>query len=126
MSYVHNGVFLLKRWSPEKGLDHYAVGLSASAAWRAGFRQATAIQLVPTGLRSAVWTEGDRWEVLAQAVNEQAALGRLAALLEGRYALMSSNCEHFARDVVTGVRESRQVQGAVLVGVLAAIVIACR
>jgi len=126
MGYIRNGVFLLKRWSPEKGVDHYSVGLAGSAACRAGFRQATVMQLGPTGTRSAVWTEGDRWEVLAQAGNERAALGRLAAQLEGRYALMSSNCEHFAREVVTGVRESRQVQGAVLVGVLAAIVIASR
>jgi hypothetical protein len=126
MGCVRNGVFLLKRWSREKGVDHYAVGLAGNAAWRAGFTQPTTVQLLPTGIWVEAWTERDRWEVLIQASDEQAAIGRLIARLEATYALLSSNCEHFAREVVTGVRESRQVQGAVLIGVLAAIVIAGR
>lgn len=126
MSRVSNGVFLLKRWSREKGVDHYAVGLVGNPAWQAGFNQATTMQLLPTGIHVEAWTEGDRWEVLAQAGDARAALARLAALLEERYALLSANCEHFAREVVTGVRESRQVQGLAVVGLLAALIIASR
>lgn len=126
MSYERDGVFLLKRWSREKGVDHYAVGLGGAAAWRAGFSRASTVQLLPTGIHVEPWTERDGWTILLRAGDEAAALGRLARLRSERYALLDSNCEHFAREAVTGVRESRQVQGAVLVGALVGVALLCR
>jgi hypothetical protein len=126
MSYEREGVYLLKRWSREKGVDHYAVGLGGTATWRAGYHRASTVQLLPTGIHVELWTERDGWEILLRAGDAAAALARLGRLSSQRYALLDSNCEHFAREVVTGVRESRQVQGAVLIGALAALVVACR
>jgi hypothetical protein len=44
------------------------------------------------------------------------------------YDLLSYNCEHFANEVLTGIKESKQVQfaigGAIVVGLLALIYIA--
>ena len=120
VSYEREGVFLLKRWSREKGVDHYAVGLGGAAAWRAGFSRASTVQLLPTGIHGEPWTERDGWTILVRAGDEAAALERLARLRSERYALLDSNCEHFAREAVTGVRESRQVQGAVALGALVA------
>ncbi|MGH9242083.1 MAG: lecithin retinol acyltransferase family protein [Vicinamibacterales bacterium] len=43
-------------------------------------------------------------------MDERAALRRLTAIRDnGQYTLLGNNCEHFAREIVTGRRESTQV-----------------
>ena len=54
MSCERSEVFLVKRWSREKSVDHYAVGLVGSPAWQAGLNQATTMQLLPTGIHGGL------------------------------------------------------------------------
>ena len=118
MSYARSGVFLLKRWVPDKGVEHYAVGVSGTVAWRIGSMRPTVIQLLPNGLSHEAWNESQGWEILRRSSDEGRALTRLASVRSARYAVFGSNCEHFARYVVTGIRESRQVQGAAVISLL--------
>lgn len=126
MGIQRNGVYLLKRWSAEKGVDHYAVGLAGSAARGLGCWTPVVVQLVPGRIDVAPWSNADGWEVLARAQDEIAGLRRLERAQWTHYALADSNCEHFAREVVTGVRESRQVQAAVVLGLLVAALVFSR
>lgn len=126
MGFERNGVYLLKRWSAEKGVDHYAVGLAGSAARWMRCWTPVVVQLVPGRIDVAPWSKADSWEALALAQDEIAALRRLERARGMHYAPVDSNCEHFAREVVTGVRESRQVQAAVALGLLVAALVFSR
>jgi len=126
VAYERTGVYLLKRWSREKGVDHYAVGLAGDSAGKAGYWRDVAIQLLPGGLVAEVWSAAPGWEVLGKAQDESLALQRLHLEGGARYALVGFNCEHFARHVVNGRRESRQVQGVAVLGLLAALILASR
>lgn len=52
--------------------------------------------------------------MLEQIVDENAALRRVAiAARNPKYDLFGNNCEHFARYIASGKRESHQVRGFV-------------
>lgn len=74
----------------------------------------------------ADWFEGTgTWQVLGRITDEAYALNRMReALRTPHYNLFGNNCEHFARYVATGKRESTQVQGAVVMVGLAALTVA--
>jgi hypothetical protein len=60
--------------------------------------------------------------MLGPVTDEQFALQRLkVAAANPDYDLFGNNCEHFARFVATGVRESTQLRAAVVVVGLAAL-----
>ena len=64
------------------------------------------------------------WKVMGRIRDEDAALSRInQALRDPTYDLFLHNCEHFARFVATGLRESRQLQAAVVVVGLAVLTI---
>ena len=129
MAYEYDGVFLLERVRADKGVDHLAVGLGSRLAGRLRFSswQPVVVHLLPPRLQVEAWGRG--WQVLARATDEDSALARLVeACQRPRYELLGNNCEHFARYVVTGKRESRQLQGAgwVAVGLAAFIFVGRR
>lgn len=110
------GFYLLKQEIPNKGFDHYAVGVIG--VWLPEFAvlsQAVAIDLSPIGIRRQWWLASGPWTVLNYTADVAAASARMSsACRDPRYRAVDNNCEQFARWVVTGRRESRQVQGVVL------------
>jgi len=124
MPHLTDGVYLLKRWDREKGVEHYGAGLLGSHAWDAGYWQSTVVQLTPLGRSAEVWATDRGWEVVDVAKDPGAALVRLQALRDRPFNLLGWNCEHFARTVVLGMSESRQVFGVIAVCCLAVAVVA--
>ena len=63
------------------------------------------------------------WDVLGKIEDETDAIKRMNKALENpRYDLFGHNCEHFARYVATGKRESTQLQAVGIVAGFAALV----
>lgn len=124
MGYEYDGILLLKRRVTDKAVDHLAVGVGSRLASRLGLGVwwSVVVHLLPDGLKVEPWKSD--WEVLGRAQDEGQAFRRLVqASRQPRYRLLGNNCEHFARYVVTGKRESPQLQGVgwVAVGVVALI-----
>lgn len=66
------------------------------------------------------------WEIVGRVRDDQInnAIQRIhEALRNPKYDLFGNNCEHFARYVTTGVKESKQLQGAVAIAALGALLI---
>jgi hypothetical protein len=113
------GIYLVRRRSAEKGIFHYAVLVIGEfpMTWDpAGFHPLIVHQVPPR--IASDWLENmGAWEVLCRASDTSAAFQRMeAACTNPEYAFFVNNCEQFARYVVTGVRESKQLQilGAVV------------
>ncbi len=69
------------------------------------------------------------WKVLSKITDEAEAIQRMKKALENpKYDLFGHNCEHFARYVATGRRESTQLQvaGAAAAGLVALVYVASR
>lgn len=118
MSYVKvvKGLYLLKQRSTDKGVDHYGIGVGCIHAWKlgAGPFHPVVVDLAPPSVRVSRWEIGV-WDVLERILDEDGAIERLvAARRRPRYDVLENNCEHFARYVATGKRESRQLQNAVV------------
>jgi hypothetical protein len=117
MPYQHltDGLYLVKRRSAFKpAVDHYAVldignrlGLPFSDPF-----DPTVVHQSPPSIQQTRLSQLGPVQVVGVVVDEQGALARLRhALVDPRYDLFGHNCEHFARFVVTGARESTQLQG---------------
>ena len=118
MAYVEvsEGLYLLKQRTADKGVGHYGIGVGSIDAWKLGADpfHPVVVDLAPPSVRVSRWEPG-AWEVLERLPDQNAALERLAAAWRrSRYDLFENNCEHFARYVATGKRESRQLQGALV------------
>ncbi|HXG43406.1 MAG TPA: hypothetical protein VNJ71_01475 [Gemmatimonadales bacterium] len=116
----------MKQRSPSKGVDHYGVvdtGNRLGYGWRP-----VVIHQTPPAIR-VDWLEGTGvWLVLGKVLDEPGAIARIQASLQHRtYDLFGHNCEHFARFVTTGTRESHQLQAVVaFAGILTFIVLGAR
>jgi hypothetical protein len=121
-----DGLYLVKRASPEKGVDHYAVLDIGNWLGNAYAPYPVVVEMNTTGIH-ANWLTSP-WHVVAMATDERAALARLQqALANPNYALFGNSCEHFARYIITGKRESTQLQGAVAVaGIIGLIIVVTR
>jgi hypothetical protein len=120
---MRNGLYLLKRRVSEKGVDHYGVGVAGNWVLRLQRTHPVVVHLMPSSLQFDWWNEKD-WTVVDKSRDSGAALDRLKAAIENKaWDLFSNNCEQFARAVVTGKRESRQLQGAVAIAGLAALAV---
>jgi hypothetical protein len=119
------GVYLLKQQIPGKGFEHYAVGITGVIDPALGiYGSPVVVHRMPEGIHLTRWFESGPWVVLDKASEAKAALKRLVhACQDPNYRLLDNNCEQFAREIVSGKRESRQVQGVMValigVGVLA-------
>lgn len=120
------GLFLVKQRSPSKGVDHYGVvdtGNRLGYGWRP-----VVIHQTPPAIRVDWLATTGMWLVLGKVLDEAGAVARIqASLQDPTYDLFGHNCEHFARFVATGQRESRQLQAVVAVaGILTLIVLGSR
>lgn len=123
-----DGLYLVARRSPEKGVDHYGIvdiGNRFHLTGADGIRPVVVHQRPPA--IAAEWLNnagpGD-WRVLGKIGDESYATERLRqAAANPAYNLFGNNCEHFARFIATGVRQSTQLQTAGIVAGLAALAV---
>jgi hypothetical protein len=121
------GIFLVSRPATAKpAYHHFAVYLCGE--WDINVAQDGCYYPVVAELNSMGvqmnWYEGDLWTAHGQVAPEEElrALWRLemACAKDPDYALLVRNCEQFARWVTTGTWESKQVQTAGFLAIVAA------
>ncbi len=122
------GLYLLMQKTQMKGVlvDHYGIldignrMNLPNAGW-----QPLVIHQTPPQIRLDRLADTGDWKVLGQITDETDAISRINKAIENNaYDLFGNNCEHFARYVATGRRESTQLQALGLgVGLLAIVVI---
>ncbi len=112
---VPDGLYLVKRRSEAKGVDHFGI---LDVGNRLGYPQASqpvVLHQVPPAVR-ADWLQNTAgpWTILGRILDEAGAINRInEAARNPRYDVLGNNCKHFARYVATGKRESPQLQGVV-------------
>jgi hypothetical protein len=109
-----DGLYFVRQYSREKGVDHYGILDIGNRRRAPGYSGTPVIlhQLRPR-IRADRLHKTGTWQVLYKIDDEAAALKRVKiALSDPDYALLRHNCEHFARFVAFGVRESKQLQAA--------------
>ncbi len=110
-----------------KGVDHYGIldiGNRIGHPQVDGRHPIVIHQTPPTIVMNWLQETGS-WSVRGRITDEPYAIGRLkAALKNPSYDVFGNNCEHFARFVATGKRESTQLQVIVVVAGLAALAFA--
>ena len=117
-----DGLYLVVQKSPTKGVDHYGIldiGNKLGVSGADGVNPVVVHQS-PPGIKAEWLQATGTWNIRGKITEEHFAIARLkAALANPAYDLFGHNCEHFARYVATGVRESTQLQAAAVVGGLA-------
>ncbi|GMV60124.1 MAG: hypothetical protein AMXMBFR72_32170 [Betaproteobacteria bacterium] len=117
-----DGLYLVAQWCPEKGVDHYGI-LDIGNRIRhpqVDARHPVVIHQRPPEIAIDWFQNTGAWRVLGKVTDEAFAIQRMRAAFENpAYDLFGHNCEHFARFVATGIRESRQLQSVGVVAGLA-------
>jgi hypothetical protein len=125
---VGPGLYVVQRFSPQKGVRHTAVldvaNRSRLVDW--GPHGAKLLELSVEGLRFDSYDASHGWEVVRRIADEVGAIGRIHyTLREGSrtYDALFNNCEHLVSFVETGVRRSPQVRKfAITAGVILGVV----
>lgn len=114
---LSDGLYLLRQPSSKAGVYHFGVldvGNRLALPWATAFHPVIAHQ-TPPSIRFDLVRDTGAWEMVGRILNEPAALRRLrVALNDALYDLFGNNCEHFARFVATGRRESLQLRTALV------------
>lgn len=118
-----DGLYLIQRFAKDKGVIHYAILDQGMRLFQIlpqhPYFPARIIHLSPKGFQLEAYDEALGWTIVKKIEDEASAIQRtIEAAKNPDYNLIGNNCEHFARYVADGKRESHQVQ---LVGVLGAI-----
>ena len=120
-----DGLYLLKQKSQAKGVEHYGI---MDVGNKLNIQQANGLHPVivhqtPPSIALSWLQETGSWEVLGKITDETSAINRMKiALVTPTYDLFGHNCEHFARYVATGKKESTQLQAVGVIAGLAALV----
>jgi hypothetical protein len=114
-----DGLYLLRQWSPEKGVWHFGIldvgNRIKNKAIRRGSEPIVIHQTPPT-LKMEWLHETGAWEVLGRISDEKIARVRIKeAANTPMYDLFANNCQHFATFIATGVRQSTQVQAGLAI-----------
>jgi hypothetical protein len=124
-----DGLYLLKQ-KGAKGVDHYGI---LDVGNRIGHPQADGrhpivIHQTPPTIAMSWLQDTGAWTMAGRISDEADAIRRMrVALQKPGYDLFGHNCEHFARFVATGKRESTQLQAVgVVVGLAALTILAWR
>lgn len=123
-----NGLYLIRQKCQVKGVlvDHYGI-LDIGNRLRLPVTNSlpVVIHQTPPRIRTDWLDNTGQWDILGQITDEQLAIARINKALENdTYDLFGNNCEHFARFVAMGTRESTQLQAmGLFAGLLAVIVI---
>lgn len=126
-----DGLYLLSQKSTQKIVDHYGVldiGNRLAIPQVNGSEQPVVIHQTPPSIQINWLQDTGTWNVLGKITDENMAINRInEAAQNPEYNLFGNNCEHFARYVATGVRESTQIKAAVaMTGLVALTVYALR
>jgi Lecithin retinol acyltransferase len=117
-----DGIYLLRQKSVKYGgIHHYGFAVTGNYLPYFGFFEG--VNKVIHKTNEGVFEENYdpyEWEILGRMQSNELAVvvKRVQMSLNDAYDLLSNNCEHFARFVVTGKKESSQIQGAVGWGIL--------
>ena len=110
------GLYVVERYSPEKGVKHVAVldvgNRSGLADW--GPHNARLLELSVSGLRFDPYDANQGWAFVRRVANESEAVGRIHCVLgedPQPYDAVLNNCEHLVSFVESGERKSPQVRG---------------
>jgi Lecithin retinol acyltransferase len=121
-----DGLYVVKQKSKQKGVDHYGildVGNRLRIPGVDGINPVIVHQ-TPPHIQASYLHQTGWWANHGRIADEAGAIGRLqAALGSPKYDLVFNNCEHFVRYVVTGQRESTQVQMGVLAVAVGVVVV---
>lgn len=122
---LNDGLYLLRKDSEKFGLHHYGildVGNRIRHPWVHG-EQPVVIHQTPPSIRIDWLQNTGPWEIHQRILDEPQAILRMGqAFANPGYDLFGNNCEHFARYVATGVRESTQLQTAGILTGLAVLI----
>jgi hypothetical protein len=120
---LEDGLYLAKRpVFGSKVADHYGV-IDIGNRLRYALPPALAttpvvIHQAADGLKAESLT--GEWHVESRIADEAGAIRRIeTAMATPNYDLFGNNCEHFARFVASGTKESKQLQVVVLLGAAA-------
>jgi hypothetical protein len=119
-----DGLYLLKQKAETKGVEHYGI---LDVGNRLGHPQVNGthpvvIHQTPPTIKIDWLQNTGEWLILGRITNEGSAKERMSSAFQNpTYDLFGHNCEHFARYVATGRRESTQLQAAGIVAGLAAL-----
>ncbi|CAN5651661.1 hypothetical protein BH20ACI4_BH20ACI4_27600 [soil metagenome] len=129
---LSDGIYLVKRQSVVVfSKEHYGVIIVGKLLNQLGFfdNHPRVFHLTKEGIHIDLLPKFNNWNSLG-AVNSlqiQTAIVRLKfALLNPNYDLFSNNCEHFARYITEGYKQSTQLQNAGVLGGLAVALIFLR
>lgn len=122
---IPDGLYLMKQTSERKGVDHYGIldiGNRLNQAQVNG-QHPVVIHQTPPQIKMAWFQDTGQWTLLGRITDEAMAKKRIAEAFQNpKYDLFGHNCEHFARYVATGRKESTQLQAVGFVAGLVALV----
>lgn len=122
-------LYLLRQQSQTKPVYHYGVLDVGNRLGRpvSGIAPPVVIHQTPPSVTLTHFAETEEWQLLGKVEDESSALSRMhSALKNPNYDLFGNNCEHFARFIATGVRESTQLQIVGIVVGVATLIYAAR
>ena len=125
---LSDGLYLIKQKCQVKGVlvDHFGIlDIGNRLRLPVEGKSPVVIHQTPPRIRTDWLANMGKWELMNQITDEPNAMVRIKKALENdMYDLFGNNCEHFARYVATGFKESKQLQTAVLmVGLLATTIV---
>ena len=107
------GLYWIVQVSPMKGVEHHAI-LDVGNRMRCqdvGRWQDMIVHQTPPAIRREPAAGTGHWNVLQRIADEGGSIRRLVAVCANPgYCVISNNCEHFARYIASGIRESHQLQ----------------
>jgi hypothetical protein len=121
---IPDGLYLVRQHSQEKRVDHYGIIDIGNRLRYPHAPQPVVIHQSPPSIRADWLQTTGAWAIVGKIEDEAGAIARVnQAATNPAYDLLVHNCEHFARYVATGTRESTQVQGVVAIAGLVGLVV---
>jgi hypothetical protein len=115
------GLYWIAQQSQKKGVEHHAI-LDVGNCLRYHDVYPTSpiiVHQTPPSIRRDPFMGTGNWKIVTRIADEPNAIARLISGCSNPiYNTAGNNCEHFARYVATGKRESHQVQAVGFVGLL--------
>ena len=122
-----DGLYCLKRPSTMNALvDHFGILDVGNRIAHPHVNQGhpILIEMTPPRLKASYFQGPEIWTNLGLIRDETQAIHQVRILSKNPdYHWFENNCEHFARGVATGRRESKQIQGGVIAAGLATLVL---
>lgn len=126
---LSDGIYQVKRKSDYPFMEHYGVVVSGRFLKNFGFSsyRTKVIHKTNVGVFADDYNYSD-WQIIKKIPENQIPLAimRARVSIDNVYDLLIDNCEHFARFVTEGKKQSSQVQNFVVLGGIALTLILLR